>query len=137
MPGAGHAGRESSAELEVDVEPAPLRGDVARLRQLVTILVDNAIRHGPAAGGDVTVRCARDADDLVVEDDGPGLAPGDLHRVFERFWRRPDAPDGGTGLGLSIAGWIAERHGGTIAAAVRAPHGAAFTVKLPTEGPAD
>jgi signal transduction histidine kinase len=138
VPGMATLAASRRTELEVDVEPAPLRGDVARLRQLVTILVDNAIRHGRTEGGHVTVRVRGGTQTtLVVEDDGPGLAPGDLDRVFERFWRSPDAPDGGTGLGLSIARWIAERHGGTIAAAVRAPHGAAFTVKLPTEGTAD
>jgi signal transduction histidine kinase len=124
--------------IRVDPEPAMLDGDPARLRQLVTILVDNAIRHGRAEGGHVTVRVRGGTQaTLVVEDDGPGLAPEDGERVFERFWRSPGAPDGGTGLGLSIARWIAERHGGTITAAARAPDGAAFTVELPTEGPAE
>jgi signal transduction histidine kinase len=124
--------------LEMDVEPAPVRGDVARLRQLVTILVDNAIRHGRPVDGHVTVRVRDGAEvSLVVEDDGPGLAPDELEHVFDRFWRSPNAPTGGTGLGLSIARWIAERHGGSITAATRDPSGAAFTVRLPSDGPPD
>jgi signal transduction histidine kinase len=124
-------------QLEVDVEPAPLRGDEVRLRQLVTILVDNAIRHGRPEGGHVTIRVRAGTEaTLVVEDDGPGLAPDELEHVFDRFWRSPNAPDGGTGLGLSIARWIAERHDGAIVAAIRDPQGATFTVHLPLEGPA-
>jgi signal transduction histidine kinase len=123
--------------LEVDAEPAPMRGDLSRLRQLVTILVDNAIRHGQPQGGRVTIRVRGGSEvTLVVEDDGPGLGPDELGHVFERFWRAPDAPEGGTGLGLSIARWIAERHGGSIAAAGRSPRGASFSVHLPSEGPA-
>jgi signal transduction histidine kinase len=138
VPGLATLATSRGTELEVDVEPAPLRGDVARLRQLVTILVDNAIRHGRPSDGHVTIRVRGGTSvTLVVEDDGPGLESGELDRVFDRFWRSPNAPDGGTGLGLSIARWIAERHGGTIAAAVRAPQGAALTVRLPADGPSD
>ena len=89
------AGR--GVRIALDVEPAPLRGDEERLRQLTGILVDNAIRHSPPGGRvSVTVRAGAT---LVVEDEGPGIAPEDLQRVFERFWRAQDAPAGGTGLG--------------------------------------
>jgi signal transduction histidine kinase len=116
--------------LVLDVQPAPVRGDQARLRQLAGILVDNAVRHSPE-GGRVTI-VVRPGATLVIEDEGVGIAPADVERVFERFWRAPDAPAGGTGLGLAIARWIAERHGGTIAAANRdGPPGARFTVRLP------
>ena len=64
-----------------------------------------------------------------------GLAPDELDHVFDRFWRSPEAPSDGSGLGLSIARWIAERHGGSITAAVKEPHGAVFTVRLPNRGP--
>ena len=56
-----------------------------------------------------------------MDDEGPGIAPEHLDRVFERFWRAPGAPAGGTGLGLAIARWIAERHGGSVHAENRAP----------------
>ena len=68
---------------------------------------------------------------LVVEDEGPGIRPDDLPRVFDRFYRAAGAPGGGTGLGLAIAAWIVERHGGRIAAANRDITGARFTVRLP------
>jgi signal transduction histidine kinase len=115
--------------LALDVTPAPVRGDEARLRQLAGILVDNAIRHSPA-GGRVTV-AVRPGGRLTVEDEGPGIEADHLEHVFERFWRAPDAPAGGTGLGLAIARWIAEHHGGTIHAERREPGpGARFVVRL-------
>ena len=118
--------------LEVDAVPVPITGDPGRLRQLVTILVDNAIRHAPAGS---TVRVGVGATPGVgrirVEDDGPGFRPEDLPHVFDRFWRASDAPSGGTGLGLSIATWIAERHGGSITAANRPGGGALLEVILP------
>ena len=122
---------QRDVRLVLEVVPAPLRGDEARLRQLAAILVDNAIRHSPA-GGRVTVTAGPGAW-LSVEDEGPGIDPAHVDQVFERFWRAPDAPSGGTGLGLAIARWIAERHGGTIQASNRGggQRGARFTVRLP------
>ncbi|WP_433274879.1 sensor histidine kinase [Actinosynnema sp. CS-041913] len=101
----------------VDVHPpdASVVADRARLHQVVVNLLDNAARHGPA-GGEVRVT-ARVGAELVLEvsDDGPGIAPEDRERVFERFTRGERAGDGGTGLGLNIARWIIDLHGGTIA----------------------
>jgi signal transduction histidine kinase len=68
---------------------------------------------------------------LVVEDEGAGIRPEDLPRVFDRFYRAAGAPGGGTGLGLAIAAWIVTQHGGRIAVANRAEQGARFTVELP------
>ena len=113
----------------LDVEPAPMRGDEERLRRLVTVLVDNAIRHGHEGGHVlVTVR----AGSLVVEDDGPGIPAADRGRVFERFWRGADAAPGGSGLGLAIAAWIADRHDGRIWVGESALGGARFWVTLPS-----
>jgi signal transduction histidine kinase len=123
---------ERRVRLVVDPVPAEVTGDPSRLRQLVGILVDNAIRHAPADSRvDVTVRT--DAGDalLLVEDEGPGIAEEDLSRVFDRFYRAAGAPGGGTGLGLAIAAWIVERHGGRISVANRTPTGARFMVRLP------
>ena len=120
----------------LDPLPAPLMGDPLRLRQLVTILVDNAIRHSPAgATVEVRVRAEAGAAVLQVDDHGTGIKPEDLPRLFERFWRADDAPAGGTGLGLAIARWIVEQHGGTIAAANRPEGGASFRVRLPVAIP--
>ena len=118
--------------LVVDPVPAEVVGDPARLRQLVGILVDNALRHAPG-GSQVGIRVRTEAGNafLVVEDEGPGIRAEDLPRVFDRFYRAAGAPGGGTGLGLAIAAWIVERHGGRIAAANHEPHGARFTVQLP------
>ncbi len=116
--------------LVLDVEPAPVHGDEARLRQLAGILVDNAIRHSPEHGRvTVTVRAGAQ---LTVEDEGTGIDPEHLDKVFERFWRAPSAPAGGTGLGLAIARWIAERHGGSVLAENRTPGpGARILVRIP------
>ena len=124
----------AGVRLEVDPEPTATVGDPARLRQLVTILIDNAIRHSPrGAAVRVVVRpaTATGGATLAVEDAGPGVAPEDSQRVFDRFWRAPGAPAGGTGLGLAIAKWIAEHHDGTISVGRSEAGGARFEVRLP------
>ena len=121
----------------VDPEPAMVEGDSVRLRQLVMILVDNAIRHSPA-GGEVRVAVRRDggAALLDVEDQGRGVRPEDMPHLFDRFWRASGAPSGGTGLGLAIAKWIVDRHRGTITVSNRETGGAQFRVRLPSLEPA-
>jgi signal transduction histidine kinase len=118
--------------LLLDPAPTPFVGDPLRLRQLITILADNAIAHSPS-GSTVTVRVAPspDAANVAVDDEGPGVRPEDVGHVFDRFWRARGAPAGGTGLGLAIAAWIAERHGGTIGVTNLPEHGARFQVRLP------
>ena len=119
--------------VEVDPEPAMVEGDAARLRQLVFILVDNAIRHSPKGGHvRVAVRHEGGTASLDVEDDGRGVTPEDMPHVFDRFWRASGAPSGGTGLGLAIAKWIVERHHGSIEVFNRQGGGAQFRVRLPT-----
>jgi signal transduction histidine kinase len=123
---------ERGVTLVADPLPAEVDGDALRLRQLVKILVDNAVAHTPP-GGSITVR-VRPADGagvLVVEDDGPGIREEDLPHVFERFWRADDAPSGGTGLGLAIAAWIVTRHGGRISAGNRPEGGARLEARIP------
>lgn len=128
----GRIAEARGVRVEVDPEPVMLEGDPARLRQLVMILVDNAVRHSPREGVvTVTVRAAGDTASIEVADQGPGLRPEDIAHVFDRFWRAPGAPGGGTGLGLAIARWIAERHGGRIGVANRDGGGAVFRVELP------
>jgi signal transduction histidine kinase len=126
------AAERRGVRIEVDAQPIPLDADPARLRQLVTILLDNAVRHAPAGSTvEVGVTAVEGVARLRVEDRGPGFPPDDLSRAFDRFWRAPYAPPGGTGLGLSIAAWITERHGGTITAANRPDGGAQLEVRLP------
>ncbi len=121
----------SGVQLRLDAAPVTVSGDPDRIRQLFTILIDNAIRHSPS-GGAVTVAIHGEGGPAIsVEDEGPGIRPDDLPHLFDRFWRAADAPTGGTGLGLSIAAWIAEHHSGTISAANRPAGGARFEVDLP------
>jgi signal transduction histidine kinase len=119
---AERAGRRLAQERDVSIttraEHVPLDADPGRLRELLLILVDNAVRYTPA-GGTVTVSCRRDGRhaEVAVEDTGVGIAPEHIERVFDRFYRVDKArsrAEGGLGLGLSIAREIVEAHGGTI-----------------------
>jgi two-component system, OmpR family, sensor histidine kinase KdpD len=114
----------------------PLDVDHAQWVRVVTNLVENAVLY---SGADARVRVEARVDGsgtttLCVEDDGPGIAPGELEAVFDKFFRgsaaHADAPSG-TGLGLAIAREIVRAHGGTIAAQPVTPHGARFVVTLP------
>jgi signal transduction histidine kinase len=106
-------------QVEIDaIEPVIVDGDPDRLKQLLIILLDNAMKYTPA-GGRVGVALRRDGRyaSVTVVDSGIGIAPADLPRVFERFYRADLARSrdpGGTGLGLSIARWIAQQHGGDV-----------------------
>jgi signal transduction histidine kinase len=111
------SGRDITFAVEVSPPDATVVADRGRLHQVVVNLVDNAVRHGPT-GGTVRLIATARPDGLAVEvqDDGPGIAPADRIRVFERFSRgeRANGTDGGTGLGLAIARWVVDLHGGTI-----------------------
>lgn len=121
------------------VSAAQTAGDAGQLARVLRNLADNAERHADAV---VRFGLAEDGDDvvLVVADDGPGIAPEDRERIFERFTRLDEArarDDGGTGLGLAIAQEIVARHGGTIAATDPDPgddsgRGVRFVVRLPS-----
>jgi len=109
--------------------------DGTRLRQLVGNLVANAVRH-TGAGGSVTIRSEVTGGDLsiAVADTGTGIAPADLPRVFDRFWRADDSrtrSTGGSGLGLAIARKLAEAHGGGITVESTLGVGSVFTIRLP------
>jgi signal transduction histidine kinase len=120
-------------------EPVVVHGDDERLRQLVGNLVQNALRHASDADGAVSVRVRRRPPDAVlqVEDDGPGLPPQALQRVFDRFYRVDrgrSRAHGGSGLGLAIVRHVAEEHGGHAWAENRTDRsGARFSVTLPAE----
>src|ERR1035437_7506907 len=110
--------------------------DANRLEQVLANLVDNAIKYG-RADGTVTVGGQKaDADkiEIFVQDDGPGIPPESLDRVFERFYRVDKArsrEQGGTGLGLSIVKHIVQNHGGKVWVKSEPGKGAAFFFTLP------
>jgi two-component system phosphate regulon sensor histidine kinase PhoR len=115
-----------------------VRADTGRLEQVLGNLVDNAIKYG-RPGGKVTVR-ARITDgeqvEVFVRDDGPGIPPEALDRVFERFYRVDKArsrEQGGTGLGLSIVKHIVQSHGGRVWVESSLGNGATFFFTLPQE----
>lgn len=127
-------------ELELDREELWVAGIADRLGQVLRNLIDNAVSFSPP-GGKILVKAgvAGDQTWFTVEDDGPGIPPGKLGAVFDRFYtERPEGEAFGThsGLGLSISRQIVEAFGGAISAANRtdeAGHviGARFTVRLP------
>jgi len=102
-----------------DAHDAPLEiaGNALMLRELLSNLIDNALRYTPSgSGGSVTVRVRASAGQalLEVEDTGPGIAPGERPRVFERFYRILGSSASGSGLGLAIVREIAQQHGADI-----------------------
>ncbi len=123
--------------LEVEAAGAPhLWADRQRLAQVLSNLLENALRHTPAGGRVVLTAAGNDADAIfTVTDDGEGIAAAHLPHLFERFYRVDTARDrarGGSGIGLAIAKAFTEAHGGHITAASRGPgHGTTFTVTVP------
>ncbi|MEJ2852889.1 MULTISPECIES: sensor histidine kinase [unclassified Saccharothrix] len=116
--------------------PLELTADPVRLRQAVRNLVTNALRHTPP-GGAVTVTGTRSGTDVVIEvaDTGIGIAPADLPRVFDRFWRADKSRSratGGSGLGLAITKYLVEAHGGTVEVESTPGRGSTFRLRLPT-----
>jgi two-component system, OmpR family, sensor histidine kinase KdpD len=126
----------------VAVEIAPdlpmLRTDYLLLEQTLFNLLDNAAKYSPA-GSRVLIEARRDGGAVVIEvaDEGPGIPPPDLDRIFDKFYRvhAQDRQRAGTGLGLAICRGFVEALGGTISAGNRrGGHGAVFTLRLPTAG---
>ena len=111
-----------------------IRGDRARLRQVLGNLIENAVKYSPE-GGEVRVSAgtANGAVKIAVRDAGPGIPHDQQARIFEKFGRVdvPGASKPGTGLGLFIARSIAEAHGGSLDVASVAEAGSTFTLTLP------
>lgn len=130
--------------LSIDDNLPPVPGDEGRLLQVLTNLLDNAVKYTPA-GGTITVNSrlingtgstgsSEEGIELTVSDTGIGIPEQDRPRVFERFYRVDKARSrelGGTGLGLAIVKHIVEGHGGQVWVEANQPHGSKFVVRLP------
>ena len=126
---------EPDRPVELSMEPAIVRGDEARLRQVLDNLLSNARAHTPAGTPvSVELHSGNGHAHLTVADHGPGMTEEQAARVFERFYRADSSrtrASGGAGLGLSIVAAVTESHGGTVEARQTPGGGATFEVTLP------
>jgi signal transduction histidine kinase len=123
--------RRVTIELEAAEEALAAAGQEGAVIQILVNLIGNAIRHAPE-GSTVKLAFARSADtaSVTVSDQGPGIAPDDQQRIFERF-ERAHPSDGGTGLGLAISRRLARSLGGDVTLSSAPSEGAHFTLTLP------
>ena len=129
---AAQAGCDFSLQASSEVEPVVGSWDRLRIEQVVMNLLSNAFKYG--GGRPVVLSLVRDGGEAVVEvrDQGPGVSPEDLERIFERFERATaDGNHGGLGLGLYVSRQIVRAHGGSISVRAAEGGGACFTVRLP------
>ncbi len=132
------AAKNIQVSLQLGTEALPVRANEAKLRRLLLILVDNALKFTPSRGS-VTIEGKKDAAEVTISvaDTGAGISPADLPHVFERFWRADKVRSreaGGTGLGLAIAKQIADQHKASLGVRSEVGRGSVFTVRLPKTG---
>jgi signal transduction histidine kinase len=124
-------------DLDIASPLSDLEVDPGRLTQVLTNILDNALRHTPAGGHIVlAARQTGDTIELSIRDSGPGLPPDELDRIFDRFYRADASrhrADGGSGLGLAIAKSIIQAHGGQIRAESEQGNGLAVIITLPVK----
>lgn len=126
---------ERQIDLGFDLHPSPVTGHPVLLQEMISNLLDNALRHTPVQGT-INVICHPDGADqvcLCLEDSGPGVPEAERERVFERFYQANDRThQGGSGLGLAIAQAIARQHDGEISLTrSESLHGACIHIRLP------
>ncbi|HEX7221343.1 MAG TPA: ATP-binding protein, partial [Burkholderiales bacterium] len=130
------AGRTAQRRVEIDAAPVWVDGDHTRVEQIAANLLLNALTYTPA-GGRVRLRVAREGTEALLEvsDNGRGIAPQDLERVFELFYQADqgiERASGGLGIGLTLVRRLAELHGGRVSArSAGKDQGATFTVRFP------
>ncbi len=127
------AGRKGVTISLAGLREAPCRADENLVRQLLLILLDNAIKYTPEGGSVVLTLEKSPAGYIVrVADTGIGIPPAAQPHIFDRFYRAdPARPRGGAGLGLAIGRWIAEAHQGSLELTSSGSHGSVFTFRLP------
>lgn len=108
-------------------------GDFLKLHRVLDNLIDNAIKHSPPHGT-ITIEVGSEAEEarIAVTDEGPGVAPADRARIFDRFVRLGGDREAGPGIGLYIVKGLVRAHGGTVS--VEDAEGARFVVRLPISG---
>jgi len=126
---------DDSHEFESRPTPVFVYADPSLIKQALRILVDNAIKYTPN-GGRIVISLKKDDGKarITVQDNGIGIPPEAVPRIFDRFYRADESrarATGGTGLGLSIAKWIVERHGGHVEVLSRQDIGTRFTIVIP------
>ena len=131
--------QRKNISLELDVAPhlPTIEADPGRLTQVLTNILDNALRHTPE-GGQIIISAKQGGDqvELAIQDSGPGLKPEDLARIFDRFYRADASRqrgDGGSGLGLAIAKSIVQAHNGQLTAESEAGQGLKVIIRLPAQ----
>jgi signal transduction histidine kinase len=135
--------RNANVTVEAEVDPTITTwAHPAAVRQVLTNLVGNAIAYHRPEGGTVHLSAesllgesGQEMVRIIVRDDGPGLTPDQLHRVFEPFVRFADRASKGSGLGLSISRTIAERDGGALQGTSTPGVGSSFWLELPAKDP--
>jgi PAS domain S-box-containing protein len=128
--------KQLALDTTIDQAPLTLRGDAGRMQQVVTNLINNAIKFTPQGGSvSVSLACRAGCAEIVVRDTGEGIAPEFLPHVFERFSQAESSKvgrHGGLGLGLSIVEHLVRLHGGEVRAESEGlGRGATFTITLP------
>jgi signal transduction histidine kinase len=122
-------------DLQFPADLPEVPADPMQLDQVLTNLVENALRHSPA-GGTVRIHLSRELGTVRarVADEGPGILPAEREKVFEPFYRGREAPESsGSGLGLAIARAIMTAHGGRIWVEETAAGGTAVVFQVPLE----
>ncbi len=130
--GLRHRFDEERLRLVTQTHPVIISGDKARLQQVVTNLLTNALKFVPPGGAVVisTHRVGPSAQ-LTIYDDGPGISTEDLDHIFERFYRGHQVRTGGSGIGLAVVAALVQAHGGEVTASNQPTGGACFNIRLP------